>query len=579
MNKLVLLVISLLPVHVLQAQERVGDFSLLDKDGMYYQLSRHSNRQAVVLLAEGANCNSFTGAVAEFGSVDGEYAGGADGIEFLLINATGVQSRAALQSQSEAYGDLPLLMDESQLVSEMLGFSTIGEVVVLDPASFEVMYRGSVSNLDSALGEIASGNAVSEASTSITGCELNFAARDHHANNPISYSQDIAPLLEENCARCHRDGGIGLFPMDSHQTIQAWAPLMRNAVLTKLMPPGQTDPHIGGALIDNRHLSSDHLQTLVHWIDAGAVKDTDADPLAALEWPATKWPLGEPDVVVQIPPQEIPATGVLPLIWADPGYTFEKDTWLKGANGLPGDRSVVHHLAARVVPPGVQPEMGENDGIVMPQWGPGMNDRFLGEGTGLFMPKGWRLLLNMHYTPNGRATVDATEYGLYFHEDGFKPTHEIVIGGLVIRDGIEISPHDEDYEIVRTSPPTTQDSYAVAFTPHMHYRGKRVKWTAQYPDGSEEELFSVPNYDFYWQLAYDLAEPKFIPAGTTFLVEAAYDNSAMNPNNPDPDALVVLGTMDSKDEMFGARVLLKIPSSGAPSDTRRQGQLPSSLRR
>ena len=109
-----------------------------------------------------------------------------------------------------------------------------------------------------------------------------------------------------------------------------------------------------------------------------------------------------------------------------------------------------------------------------------------------------------------------------------------------------------------------QDAEIVAFQTHMHYRGKRVKWTALYPDGTEEVLFSVPNFDFNWQLYYDLAEPRFIPAGTTFLVEGAYDNSAMNLNNPDPDATVVWGAMDSTEEMFGARVLLKVPVSGDP---------------
>lgn len=317
--------ICLLPVLPLQAQDRVGDFSLLNHDGTYFQLSRHRNRQAVVLLAEGANCSSFSGAVAEFGSIDSQYAAGADGFEFLLINTTGEQNRAALRSKSEAYGDLPVLMDESQFVSEMMGFSSIGEVVVVDPQSLAVLYRGSVSNLDRALGEIASGNVVSEANTSSTGCSLTFAARDHHTSNPVSYSQDIAPLLATECVACHREGDTGLFPMDSHQTIQAWAPLIRNALLTNRMPPGQTDPHVGNALVTDRNLTSDELQALVHWIDAGAVKDGDADPLTALEWPGGRWPLGEPDVVVQIPPQEIPATGVLPLIWADPGYTFEDD--------------------------------------------------------------------------------------------------------------------------------------------------------------------------------------------------------------------------------------------------------------
>ena len=563
MKKLLIFAISLLPMQALQAQDRVGDFSLLDKDGVYFQLSRHGNRQAVVLLSEGAGCSSFTGSVAEFESIDSKYADGADGFEFLLINATGEHNRAALRSQSEAYDNLPLLMDETQLVSEMLGFSTVGEAVVLDPRSLEILYRGSVSDLDRALGEIASGNAVSEASTSSTGCNLTFAARDRHAGNPVSYSQDIAPLLTENCARCHHDGGIGLFPMDSHQTIQAWAPLMRNAVLTKLMPPGQTDPHIGGALMDNRHLSSDQRQKLVHWIDAGAVKDIDADPLADLEWPATEWPLGEPDDVIQIPPKEVPATGVMDaLVWTDPGYEFDEDRWLKGATAVPGDRSVVHHIAVRVIPPGDGEPTEEMTGtaLVLPAYGPGMNDRFLPEGTGLFIPKGWRLLVNMHYTPNGRATVDASKYGLYFHEDGFEPTHEIVIGGVRVRgkDAFVIPPQDDDYEIVRTSRPVPQDAEVVAFLPHMHYRGKRVKWTAQYPDGTEEALFSVPNFNFNWQLFYDLEEPRFIPAGTTFLVEGAWDNSSMNPNNPDPNATVRWSNMDSAQEMFAADVLLRV---------------------
>ena len=569
MKKLLLLVICLLPVQALQAQDRVGDFTLLDKEGMYFQLSRHSNRQAVVLLAEGANCSSFSGAVAQFESIDSKYA---DDFEFMLINATGEQSRAQLQSQSEAYDKLPLLMDESQLVSELLGVNKIGEAVVLDPERLELLYRGSVSNLDRALGEIAAGKVVSEASSASTGCNLNFAAREQHASNPVSYSQDIAPLLEEECASCHRDGGIGPFVMNSHQMVQGWSPMMREVVLTKRMPPGQTDPHIGNALVDDRNLTSDQLQKLVHWIDAGAVKDGAADPLAAIEWPTTKWALGEPDVVLQIPPQEIPATGVLPLIWADPGYSFEKDTWLKGATIFPGDRSVVHHVAARLVPPGGTPEM--SGGSEMPNWGPGMNERFLGEGAGIFIPKGWQVFLNMHYTPNGRATVDTTEYGLYFHEDGFEPTHEIILGGVILRGGVEIPPHDEDYEVVRISDPVSEDAYAVTFLPHMHYRGKRVKWTAQYPDGTQEELFSVPNFDFNWQLYYDLAEPKFIPAGTTFLVEGAYDNSAMNPNNPDPDATVVYGAMDSAEEMFGARVLLKVAVSDDPSATPGSVKLP-----
>ena len=104
----------------------------------------------------------------------------------------------------------------------------------------------------------------------------------------------------------------------------------------------------------------------------------------------------------------------------------------------------------------------------------------------------------------------------------------------------------------------------MAFLAHMHYRGKRVRWTAQYPDGTEEALFSLPNFNFNWQLFYDLAEPRFIPAGTTFLVEGAWDNSPMNPNNPDPNATVGWSNMDSAQEMFAADVLLRVAVSDVP---------------
>ena len=97
----------------------------------------------------------------------------------------------------------------------------------------------------------------------------------------------------------------------------------------------------------------------------------------------------------------------------------------------------------------------------------------------------------------------------------------------------------------------------------MHVRGKRMKWTAIYPDGTREPLLSVPNYDFNWQMTYHLAEPKFVPAGTTILVEGAFDNSPTNPDNPDPNASITWGDQ-SWEEMFIANMQMKYVDSGAP---------------
>ena len=575
MKKILLAAIFLVSSQVLHAQERVGDFALLDQNGDFHHMGHYSYQKAVVLLAQGADCRSFPAALAQYSVTDNKYAG--SGFEFMMINVTGDQNRERVRRQAMGYDtDLPLLMDESQVVPHMLGASRIGEAIVVDPARFEVLYRGSVTGLDPALREISRGAPARGDDTESAGCEVDFSSIERLDNTPVSYSREIAPMLVEKCSNCHREMGIAPFAMDSHLMIQGWAPMIREVVLTRRMPPGQIDSHIGKTRVE-RHLSAEQLRKLVHWIDAGARKDAEPDPLVAIDWPETKWPLGEPDVVVSIPPQEVPATGVMEYIWVDSGFEFQQDRWIKGSDLIPGDRSVVHHILARAVPPGASgPRIGicptpcetgqgsgdsEEEGINLPAYIPGNNARFFEENTGQFVPAGSRMVFQMHYTTNGRATTDTSEFGIYFYDDGFEPTEEIINGGLLVNDFV-IPPNDGDHEVVRARV-LPKDAEIISFYPHMHVRGKRVKWTAIYPDGTREPLLSVPNYDFNWQMTYHLAEPKFVPAGTTILVEGAFDNSPYNPSNPDPSASVRWGDQ-SWEEMFIANMQVKFVDSGAP---------------
>ena len=580
MNRILLAVTFLASLQVANAQEsaqeRVSDFALLDHAGDFHQLGRYEHLDAVVLLAEGAACNSFPATLAQFSVVENKYRG--SGFEFMMLNITGEQERETLRRQALGYeADMPLLMDESQVVPHMLGVGGIGEAVVLDPERFELLYRGPVSGLDPALAEISRGETPGVSESAVANCGVTYPAMAQLDETPVSYSEDIAPMLVEKCSNCHRDMGIAPFAMDSHLMIQGWAPMIREVVLTKRMPPGQIDPHIGDVMIE-RHLAPEQLRKLVHWIDAGAQRDVGPDPLAEVDWPETKWPLGEPDALVRIPPQEVPATGVMEYIWVDSGFAFERDAWVKGADLIPGDRSVVHHILARAVPPGVAgPQIGicptpcetgqgddggpDQEGINLPAYIPGNNARFFEENTGQFVPAGSRMVFQMHYTTNGRATVDASEFGVYFYEDGFEPTEELINGGMLANDFM-IPPNAGDHEVVRARV-IPQDAEVISFYPHMHVRGKRMKWTAIYPDGTREPLLSVPNYDFNWQMTYSLAEPKFVPAGTTILVEGAFDNSLTNPANPDPTDTVTWGDQ-SWEEMFIANMQMKFVDSGAP---------------
>src|SRR5688572_32157944 len=178
-------------------------------------------------------------------------------------------------------------MDETQLVAEGLGVSKVGEVFLIQPGTTQVLYRGPANKyLVSAIDDVLAGRDVKKAKARASGAAVKYvAAADRSKRKPtITYSKDVAPILADNCARCHREGGIGPFAMTSHTIVTGFAPMIREVVLTKRMPPGQIDPEIGH-FSETFTLTPAEQQTLVHWIEAGAPKDDATDPLTKLAWP------------------------------------------------------------------------------------------------------------------------------------------------------------------------------------------------------------------------------------------------------------------------------------------------------
>jgi mono/diheme cytochrome c family protein len=224
-----------------------------------------------------------------------------------MINPMGKRNRTAVQAKLADYGvDIPVLMDDARVISEELGIARTGEVLLFSPSSFEVEYRGSLEGAQAAIDEILAGEAVSVAMTETTGSMVSY---EQMASVP-SYSQDIAPILAENCASCHREGGIAPFAMDSHTMVKGWSPMIREVLMTKRMPPGQIDGHIG-EFINDMLIEDQEVRNIIAWVEAGAPKDDANDPLAELTWPETKWAFGEPDYIIKVPPQSVPATGVV----------------------------------------------------------------------------------------------------------------------------------------------------------------------------------------------------------------------------------------------------------------------------
>ena len=583
------------------AGERVGDFALIDNLGTQHHMSWYDDHQAVVIAPQ-ANGETDTATLEGLTRLKQKYQG--QGVAFFMINPGLQTDREAVTADVAATGiDLPVLMDDTHLVTEMLGIERLDEAVVYDPTSFEISYRGPVGgSVEAAIDNLLAGENADLVSAVGSAAFIDSNIADH---TNLSYTKDIAPIIASNCATCHRDGGVAPFAMDSSLAVQGWSPMIREVIMTKRMPPGQIDNKVGHRIKNAMNLSDNEMQMLVRWVGAGSPVDLldDVDPLTQLVWPDTKWTLakdlGEPDLIVKVPPQAIPATGVIDYrdIVLDLG--LEEDQWVRASEVAPDKTEVLHHIITTVVPPGGRPDpmqaftaalddlpedraaairgeiftavasgkqppigkifrenpdlgigqiLGGDDDL--PQFGgyaPGNAVSLAPEGVGGLLKAGTSLSLQMHYTTSGREVTDETEIGIYFYPEGEVPTEKMT-GGVGNEFDIAIPAFSKDHEMeVVTYIKNESDLYSLM--PHMHFRGKRMRFVAEYPDGNEELLLSVPDYDFNWQLVHELEEPIRVPAGTRIRAIGAFDNSAQNRANPDPSIDLKWGEQ-SFEEMF-----------------------------
>ena len=380
----------------------------------------------------------------------------------------------------------------------------------------------------------------------------------------IDYARDVAPIFVEQCQSCHREGGIAPWAMTNYQMLQGFAPAIKEAIVEKRMPPGQIDRKYAGTIINHRTLSNREIDTIVEWIDAGAPVEGDVDPLTETTYSTSEWVHGEPDMIIEVPPQEIPAFGTMgpnaiPYRYTSVDLGLTEDKWLRGSQFLPSEPTVMHHMLNTVNIPGERNgnllgAQGEGQGdmnyATISAYVPGGDPDYYDENTGGLLRAGSIVNLQLHYTPDGTARTDRARIGLYFHDEGVVPEERMAGDCACIfpNNWTPIPPFDPNF--VQTAEITLKNDVMLhTFLPHMHFRGKSMRATAIYADGTTEELIDIPKYDYAWQLSYTWKEPKFIPAGTRLFVEGAFDNSTDNPKNPDPAREVPWGQM-SEDEMF-----------------------------
>lgn len=543
---------------------RVDDFQLLDHMGVAHRLFYYSDAPAIVVMTQGNGCPILRNAVPAYRQVRDNYQ--EQGVKFFLLNSNLQDNKTTIAKEVADFGfDIPVLVDENQLVGESLNVTRTAEVFVIDPKSRKVVYHGPVddrltyqnqkakaefSYLSDALDAVIAGETVKISQVDAPGCIVNFPERDNkerHTN--ISYHDTIAPILEERCVECHQVGGIGPWAMTSYDMIKGFSPMIREVIRTDRMPPWHSDPNIGSFLHD-RSLTSNEIKTLVHWIEAGSPRGEGYDPLADPRESLPDWPLGVPDLILTVPSFDVPATGVVDYQRPYVVNPLEEGKWLRASTVKVGSRESVHHVLTGYLKE--IPKSGQSNEV---RWGASVGGYAVGaesmiarEGLGTYIPAGGAIGLQMHYTPFGREVTDTTQIGLYFYD---KRPPRMLRNSVIMDFSIEIPPEKANHaETAYLEFPKDAELF-YAF-PHAHYRGQSSTLAIRYPDGREEMILSLPKYDFNWQRAYEFKDPIKVPAGAKLIARYTYDNSTQNAANPDPSKKIVWGDQSFEEMLYTA---------------------------
>ncbi|MEP7210675.1 MAG: hypothetical protein ABI740_07550 [Alphaproteobacteria bacterium] len=524
------------------------DFRLVDNTGFAQELKRLTDVKAIVLVSQLNGDKGSRKAAAALEALKAKY----PGVEFMMLNSSLKDGRAEIVSEAKAQKyTIPVLDDAEQLVGEQLGVSYAGEAYLIQPKTLRILYHGPVDAsgakkkaggyLGEALADITADKPITVADVIGKGSDIAFPERGKQAEHKaISYARDVAPILEAKCVTCHQTGGIAPFAMSDYTMVKGFAPMIRESIRTSRMPPWHPDPTVGKFEHD-ASLSQDQVRTLVHWVEAGAERGEGADPLAAVQHSAPEWPLGTPDLIIDIPAYTVPASGVVQYQYPTALNPLTEGRWVRAATLMPGDRRAVHHILAGYIP-GTAKKGPASAG----QWEASYGEYAVGgesfivpDKLGIYLPPGGSMGFQLHYTPYGKEAVDHSKMGLYFYPKGELP-EKIMRHYVIANNMIELPPNtDKHEEVAYTKFPKDALLYSVFL--HTHYRGESGHLEMIKPDGSREMLINLPRYDFNWQRTYQFTTPIKVTAGSKLVATYLYDNSVRNASNPDPSKTVNWG--------------------------------------
>ncbi len=546
-----------------QSAAKIGDKieNLTFKDIRYLKrsLTDLGQHQAFVLVFLNGDCPVARQFVPKLRLLDEAYS--SKGVQFLGVYCAPDETVMDMASHAlENDIRFHVVKDEDHSVCQSLGVERVPEVVILD-AEHRLVYRGRINDqyhvggakpmvgredLTEALDELLAGKPISVASTAVDGCKIT-PLQAPKLDIAVTYHEQIAGIMQKRCQSCHHAGTSAPFSLVSYDDVADHADMVAEVVHDERMPPWYASPKYG-EFINNPGMTKEEREMVRAWVAAGKPKGDSAKAPADLTFADSKWRIGDPDLVVTMKQvHDIQAEGFIPYHYVILPYVFKEDTYIEAIEIRPHNANVVHHCNMAYVNL-FQGKGGKETFIT--GYVPGGQPMVLtkmGQEIAYRIPKGSSLVLQIHYTTTGKPEKGQMSVGFRYAKGKVqKITHFFVLDPR----NFAIPPGDAMHRMEEANV-IPRDATLLGLFTHMHVRGRDMTFQAHFSDGKSETLLQIPNYNFEWQLGYELSRK--IPAGTKIQAVAHYDNSTFNSYNPDPKRTVPRGDQ-TYDEMFNGFV-------------------------
>ena len=373
------------------------------------------------------------------------------------------------------------------------------------------------------------------------------AGKQETAPAAVTFTKDVAPILQRSCQNCHRPDSNAPMSLISYEDARPYARSIKTKTTSRLMPPWHVERNIGlQKFKDDPSLTEQEIATIAAWVDQGAQKGNMADmPPARTFADDDVWHIGKPDLIVEIPqPHVVPSAG--PDVWidyiADSGLMEDRYVQAVETKPGPGARTVMHHLLTYLIQdvPDSEKLVGLDDvrqtqtETFLNEYAVGKNGDILPDNTGKLMKAGAKVRFNIHYHSSGRETTDRSRVGIKFYPKGYVPKYHQI--------SLQIASANSELDIPAGVVARSEGYYrfdkpvqVTAIQAHMHNIGKRMCLEAILPSNTTLQLNCI-GWDFNWHKVYNYKDEvsPLLPAGTVLHSTLWHDNTKANRANPDP---------------------------------------------